>query len=228
MNNKTLLRIMIYLGMIVVMVVAVHFRSVQAVKEQKKEIVSILLEWQKNGKPVDVLKVERGVFTRVDKVSAIKNGNSNRLTAYVSPDLKKRLQVGQVVVLGSDNLEIAGSVGLVSNYADITSGLYEIQVVLNIKSSKIVNNSNSKVIPIQIITEMNKGVWTLPVEYIFKDDKQNYVWKIINNIATKTYVAVQKTSATDALISSGLNDGDLIATNGAKNLIANEKVLIHK
>jgi HlyD family secretion protein len=60
-----------------------------------------------------------------------------------------------------------------------------------------------------------QGALTIPVEALFNQNSQNYVFKLVGTKLVQTNITVGATTDTQVEVLSGLSDGDSVALAGA-------------
>lgn len=59
-----------------------------------------------------------------------------------------------------------------------------------------------------------KGAMTIPVEALFNENGQNFVYRVVDNKLSKTDITVGATTDTEVEVVSGLKSGDVVALSG--------------
>ena len=59
-----------------------------------------------------------------------------------------------------------------------------------------------------------KGAMTIPVEALFNENGQNFVYRVVDNKLSKTDITIGATTDTEVEVLSGLSSGDVVALSG--------------
>ena len=90
-----MLRALAYAAAIAGFAAAVAYRAGIAEQNAKKEVVSVMGEWMKHGKPVDVHRIAAAPLTTATKVSGVVQKNGE-ITADATPTIVEKIHPGQV------------------------------------------------------------------------------------------------------------------------------------
>lgn len=188
-------------------------------KKRNLKAITISSEWLKNGKPVDVYKLKKGVFNNFIKVSGVKK--NFRINCQVPISIKNQIKTG-FWFLTESNLK--GHIVFISDFANPDNGLYN--VILKYELS---NNEPESIVTAFINIETYKNVLSIPNNSILNQNNGSYVWKISSKKVNLTKI---KTSATNfynfTIVESGLEEGSYIVSKGIEILEENDTVNIHK
>jgi hypothetical protein len=231
MRKMTSWRVFLYSGLVLFFAVSVILRIQQINKERKQDVVSVIAEWEKFGRPVYVLKMKKSNFDDSIRLSALWSGE-NALNASVSWDTALRLRAGQSFIAIMQNegeaIEVSGVVSSVGG-RDSETGLSTIQMRLNsgkdlakVKKSK---ESLGTIIPMDIKVSTSTNVYKVPVEALVKDKGKSYLWLMTKeSLAHRVEVVLGDRDASEIIITQGLSEGDEVIIAGKSNLSEGIKV----
>lgn len=129
------------------------------------------------------------------------------------------------------NKSIKSSVRLVGNYIDPSTRTFTIQIPVSNEGGYIKPNLLAQ---IKIQDYLNPSAIQIPAQYIYEDAAhRSYVFTATNingedGVAKKVFVESGQKSENSVEITKGLNAGDLVITDGSKNLTEGQKVKISK
>ncbi|MBN1384543.1 MAG: hypothetical protein JW983_06685 [Elusimicrobia bacterium] len=216
------MRKIIYFLLIAIFIIIVLYKGSIIRNKEKKEIVSISQQWDKNGKPVDIIIVKKGMTYCYEKVSGVvKDGRT--IVAEVPPENILNLEPGQKfdsISYGS----IKGRLKWISKERNIVTGLFK----LALESEKDINLPEGSIVPLRIRTATYYDTIRVPVTSVIIEEDNVYCWVIENNRAVKRRVKLGLESDDNIQIVKGLNEGSKVCINGMSELNENDKVLIRK
>jgi RND family efflux transporter MFP subunit len=191
--------------------------------KDKLEALTIISEWDKHGKPVDVFKLEKSDMIFYTKVSGTINGF--KIRANVTSGIRSKLQDGQIFFIENDGEKIKGLLDNVSDYRDKQSGLYLVELRITDK----VKLPQGSIVTANIQSRKMPGLLCVPSESIERSNNKTYVWLINKEKkAEKKEVELGLTNGEKHQVISGLNSGDIVVTSGKDFLSEGDEVMIHK
>lgn len=135
------------------------------------------------------------------------------------------------VFLPALNKTLSSSVRLVGNYINPTNRTFKIEVPVSGEGGTVKPNLMAQV---QIQDYVNPNALQIPAQYVFEDGaKRKYVFVATNiqgenAVAKKVIVNTGEKSENAVEITTGLNAGDTVVLDGAKNLTDGQKIKIQK
>jgi len=145
----------------------------------------------------------------------------------ISQDLIKYAMVGSeasIMISALDNKEINGIVKLVSPQADEITGTYKVEIQLLNSSDLEIRAGMTAKIDLKI-TDSNEQL-TVPNYTIVSKAGDQYIYKIVDNIAILTKIETGLTLGSHTVVTSGLQEEDMIVVVGMKNLGENTPVYL--
>lgn len=219
---KRFTRIITYILICLAFYSLVKFQQNRINKQRNAEVMSVISQWQKNGKPVKTIKVKRMNFPQFSKftIMSVKN---NQYISYVTGQTASELKVGQSVYGSLDRRHLIGKITYVADSINFDKGLFEIRI-----ETKNITDTEQKNMVIFAHTKTDKNVLWLPIDAVdFDKDGKNlkfFVWTVKNGKAHKTRIKESKVSETGIQIESGVTEGTDIVLNGKTTLKENDQV----
>lgn len=122
------------------------------------------------------------------------------------------------------NRSFKGAVRYISPQADESTGAFATEIhIKNTADARLFAGMTAKIE--LTLAEMGKQL-VIPDHALVSKDGKNYVYKIMEDTARLTEIAIAETISSQAVIASGLAEGDTIVVVGMKNLGVETKVWI--
>ena len=214
-------RLLVYLAMVAVFFLAVQYKIYAIKKKQSVPTVSILKEWEKYGKPVEVYDVDRGNIEFRERMTGVLS-TERRVAAQVSRTLREDLRPGQIANLILNEKSYSGEILSVAEIANSTTGLYAVVIESN---SPVGSKPNTSVI-VDVVVSTLRNALRVPVSAIRRMDKKNNVWKISDGKAEEVSVSFGRISPDYIEVLSGLTKNDRIVVRGQGMLEAGDRVMV--
>jgi hypothetical protein len=222
-TSRKMLRISGYLILTLLMALAIYVQIKRIERHASRQIASIYSQWDKNGKPVNVITVERKPFMIFEKTTA-KVSPSGILEAYVTMALKEKLKISQKFYMEQGENKIWGRISSIDEIRDINIGMYRV----TFETDKKYEASNASIIPLMINTRTAPENIYLPVEAITKEGSRSFAWVADSGRAKRVEIATGDTDGRSVVVTRGLKPNDKIIVGGLLNLEPGDKVMIHK
>lgn len=221
---KKFLRLIIYVCIILFCFTLIKCQQNKIQNQRNSKAVSIINEWQKNGKPVQTIKVKRRDFPQFSKFT-IMSSQGDEYISYVTGQTAKELKIGQNVYGTMERRHLLGQITYVANEINFDKGLFKVKIKAN-----EVSKTEHKNLIVFVHTHTDKNVLWIPIDaadFSKTDNKINFfVWTIKNNKAYKQQLTKSKVSATGIQIKEGLTEGTEIVLTGKTALHENDDVYI--
>ena len=215
------MRKFLYLGILIVLALAVRIRANILNHRSKAEILSLDSEWKKFGLPIDVAKISKGNINFHVKISGTLVSQW-RIHAYVSRESWRRLKVEQRFSMHEEE-GIKGFVESISNGLDVSNGLNKIVLKLYKQS----NAKIGKILVVHVNTSFLKNVIRVNKDAIFKENNISYCWLLENNKVSKQKVITGIHNDKFIEIKSGLEIDKLVVVSGKEILANGDTVRVH-
>ncbi len=216
------MRKILYVIFILIFVILVLYKGNAIRDKEQQEIISISQEWNKNGKPVDIIIAKKDVTYCYEKVSGVVKGRRT-IIVEIPPEkiqsLKPRQEFSSVKYIN-----IKGKVESISKHMDIVTGLF----TLSLGSEEDINLPESSIIPLRVKIKTFYNYIKIPTVSVIINAGSTYCWVIENNRAVKREVKQGLECDGSIQILEGLSEGDRVCTNGTSNLNENDKIMIRK
>ena len=220
MNSK---RILLYLILFAVFVASVFIKVGIIKGKDKREVVSFSKEYQYNGKPVDVYRVNKSNLSFYTKVT----GNlisPYELVSFVTLSVRSDLTIGQQIIIEDKQKEYFGVVDSISDYPNIDTGL--------IKVTFAMKNTIKKPIGSFLVAKIRTGrifdLLKIPNEGIIKQNENEFCWVVKGDRVMQRKISTAETNGVYTKITKGLESDDVVVVGGLAPVKENDKVSIHK
>ena len=218
---KSTIRLFVYLGIIGVFICLVLWKQNVVRTKRAREIVSSIDEWEQNGKPVRVEEIRLKDVKVYAKIT-LSHTSKNECEGFVPKIVKEKLKIGQAgYSIIRENEKIEGSITDIADETDLDNGMFLIKA----KIGQEIGATNAKVIA-NVHTDTYKKVINVVNEAIDTVDGKYYVWKVVNGLASKQEIQIDKQNGYGTIVVKGLNEKDLVVVEGKSLLRENDKVLI--
>lgn len=188
--------------------------------KNNKPIVSFYSQYQKDGKPVDVLKIKAVTFD--DKIkTTISCLDGNKFYGFVSKKAFEKISKENLVSFKKGNILINGTIKNLYSSIDKDRGLYKIEG--EICSDDNISGTNYIA---EIITGQKNDIITLPIEAVEIIDNKPFVWVAKDGKAYIREVKLGHQKSDSYIIAEGLSNDDVVIVKGIKELKNNDKIYI--
>ncbi len=212
-------RIVVYAGTLLVFALLVVLRQQAVTTERAKLIASSFEQWQKFGRPVVAVEMQRGDVRDYLKIS-IRPGPQNRASGFLTQDMRRKVQAGQPVYAAPDG-EVIGQVIFVGGDIDTAAGMFAVEIALSMQSPR-----EQTVLVAYAQVETIKNVLVVPAAALDIDGEAFCVWKVEGRQAVRHKVTVVSRGSYGAVIGSGIVPGNMVIIQGQRLLRAGERVRI--
>ncbi|WP_026529080.1 efflux RND transporter periplasmic adaptor subunit [Butyrivibrio sp. VCD2006] len=159
------------------------------------------------------------------KIMTIQSTDDVRVDIQISKSDLGKVKVGQLVDVTISGNTYEGEVTHISGTAvNNSSGVPVVDAKIKIK-----NPDSGIILGVEagnkIHTDKAEGVIVVPYEYIGTDSEGDYVFVIENGLLVRRPVTIGLSTSTDAEITEGLKDGEVIVTNDPATLTEGTKVI---
>jgi len=133
-----------------------------------------------------------------------------------------KLKMGQEVMLTTNNseLEFKGSISFVSPEADMMSGSFTVEMMVNNQDNQLHNN---QFVNIKVLTQTSKNTIVVPQKAIINNE---YVFILEKGKAKKKFVTLGLENEYQIEVTSGIDEGAEVVTIGNAGLSDNDKVKV--
>jgi multidrug efflux pump subunit AcrA (membrane-fusion protein) len=214
-------RNLVYLAIILAVLIAVVARQRAVTAERNQKIISSFSEWRENGKPVVVRTVKKkdvAVYTKVTFWQIA----PHVFEAQVSREVRDQLSIGQTMQFRVDGLIFEGTIAEVAEEISLDTGMYPVRTEFD-QTFDIpgwgVAYAHIQTIPDAI---------SIPNEIIEKKGEKDFVWKVKSGTAVRQEIAIRQRDGYGAIVSRGVEEGDVIVVEGFTLLREGDNVNIQK
>lgn len=158
-------------------------------------------------------------------VAEISQLNIVKILVNLPSDEAYKVKIGKEVLIEEKYI---GFISQINPAADSLSKKVEIEIAFDNKDGNLIAETFVNVrIPIETRVKSVNGFYLIPLKSLAITQNENYVYVIENNIAIKKDVEIGEVQDDLVEIKNGLNDGDLLVSEGNKNLSTGDKVEIN-
>ncbi len=224
MNKKQLMsRVIVYLLLLLVCFVLIGVKQEQVRQSRQKEVVSPITEWERLGKPVDVVTAVKKDFYELTKVTAVRD-RGGLYHGYVTQQDQRKVKVGQKIYFSTQQATVIGDVMSVSKERDLDKGLFEVKVALSSNDNQF---SHREIVFIHTGTIEN--VLQLPLAvFDLTADGQFYVNTFKDNVCVQQDVVMGAVNSEFVVVASGVEEGDQVIVNGKTLIYPGDRLYIRK
>lgn len=173
---------------------------------------------QLNVKPTDNVSVGEPLFT-------VSNLDQIEAQLWASSQEIEQIKLGQKVILNWNGTPIEGSVSQVSRIMDGTKKAFEVKAIFENKNMLLTSGITAD---LTVETYRNNQAVKVQRKDLVTENGKHFVYVVDNGIAVKREVTIGMEQGTFVEITSGLQPGELLITEGNKMVADNSKVKIVK
>ncbi len=218
--EKFSIRAQIYVLIILVCGLAVFWKQNVIKGQRTKQIISMLEEWDRQGKPVQVKRIEEKAIKEYTKVS-IRLATPESGNGFVVRDVRNKLAVGQEAYVETVQGQVKGVVTFIADNLDMSTGMFPIRINFN----GTVGALGQSLVSYVCTNTYDKAI-SVPNEIVDIVGDKYYVWKIKDDMAVKTQIFVKNRNGYGSIVSSGLKPGDIVIYQGQALINPGDRVRI--
>ncbi|MDD5132470.1 MAG: hypothetical protein PHH44_07415 [bacterium] len=218
--SKFSIRAQGYVLIILVCVLAVFWKQNVVRGHRTKQIVSMLEEWDKKGKPVQVNRIAEKAVKEYTKVS-IRLSSPMSGNGFVVRDVRSKLAAGQETYVETAQGRIKGVVASVDDNLDMNTGMFPVRINFN-----GVTGQPGQILVAYACTNTYEKAISVPNEIVDIVGDKYYVWEIKDGMAVKTQISVKARNGYGSIVSSGLKPGDIVISQGQALIKPGDRVRI--
>lgn len=215
MKNK---RVYIYGLMFVIGILLVLRQQNIVISERNQEKLNNFSEWQKKGKPVVVMNIQRQTVNVYSKITAVPV-SEKEFESFVPLSIQRKLKTGQSFYIKGENRRVGGKILSVSDQIDMDTGLFH--VALSLGSGV---KTFTRTIIVYVNTDSIEDVFCVSNDVIDYQKDEYVLWIAENGKARLKMVTIQQRNGYGAIIASGLEEGDLLITEGFSQLFEGDQL----
>lgn len=221
---KKFLRLIIYLSICLLCYGIIKHQQNKITNERNAKVVSIISQWQTNGKPVKTMQIKKRDFLDFTKFTIL-SSMDNIYISYVTGTTAQKLKTGQNVYGTMDRRHLLGKITYVADSIDFDKGLFMVKIEVQKAPDKEHRN-----LVVFVHTSTDEDVLWVPIDAVEFEKTANdvnfFVWVIKDNKAYKQPIKESKISETGIQIKEGLTQGTEIVIFGKTALKENDDVCI--
>ncbi len=214
------IRLIVYFLCFAVLVFFVKARQEVVTSERQQDVVSLFSQWQANGKPVVVKKLEKQDVPLLTKITA-RHVSGNKYQSYVPKYIQKKLRPGQIFFIKGQHKDIEGIVTGVADTIDLSSGMFPVSLTLK---QSLTTFDDWIIVYVRVDTVSD--VICIPAELLDKQEDTYQVWVLRDGKARRVRVTLGQRNGFGAIIDKGLQPGDVLIVKGTTHLKEGDKLNI--
>ena len=216
-GKSDFLRIIIYLaiGLVCLLAVSAAIRMVD--EKRSAKIISFISEWSDRGRPVTTRKVEASDIPVYTKITLILKQDKT-VAGFVTADIKDKLKKGQEVYL-REGAAACGKVSDMDRDMDTHTGMYKVSVEFGSPVA-----SPGAMIPVFVLSGELKDAIVVPNSVVDISGGNYSLWKIEEGRAKKSRIEIGRRDGYGTVIEKGLRSGDEVVYTGQSILKEGDKV----
>lgn len=137
------------------------------------------------------------------------------ITFYVSENVMKELTIGQKVEVERNGEHYEAQISENAGVADTTNGLFKVKAQLTTGADKLITGTSVK---LTLATQRAENVMTIPVDSVYYESQNAYVYCMENGKAVRTQIETGITNNESVEVKSGLTRDSQIITTWAAQL----------
>jgi len=219
-KSKINIRIKVYVLIALVCALAVFWKQNVIKGRRNQQIVSMLQEWDKQGKPVQVSRITKRAVNEYTKVS-IRLATPEIGNGFAVRDVRNKLAVGQEVYVETAKGKVSGIVNSIADNMDMNTGMFSLRITFN----GIAGGSGQSLMAYVCTDTYNEAI-SVSNEIVDIAGNEFYVWKVKDGVALKTKISVKAKNGYGSIVGSGLEPGDMVIYRGQSLLKHGDRVRI--
>ncbi len=137
------------------------------------------------------------------------------ISFYVSESVMRELSIGQEVRVERNGEQYTAQITENAGVADDTNGLFEVKAKLTDNSDRLITGTSVK---LTLATQKAENVMTIPVDSVYYESQQAYVYCAENGKAVRTQIETGITNNESVEVKSGLTQDSQVITTWAAQL----------
>lgn len=144
----------------------------------------------------------------------ISNGSNKTVTFYVTNQVRQQLEQGQSVTVSYDGSEYDGIITEIGGVVDAPAGLFQVKAI--IENAQALPDGLS--VSITTVTRQENNAVLVSSDALYFENGSSFVYVLQDDHAVQTEVTVGLYTDTQAAITAGLSDGDMVITSWSSRL----------
>lgn len=203
----------VYITLLLSFLVFIIIRIIIINIKTNQEITSIFNEWNKNGFPVSVYKINEKKLEKTIKISGVLK--DKEIKTKVSEEIKESLKQGDTFYINETNYK--GKITNISQRANNLLNMYEVTLSLD---NNISEKTNDKILEINVIKNLGQKL-AINNDAIITEKDKTYCWKVFGSKVKKVEIQLGLIADNFSEIKNGLVKNDIVVTEG-QNLLKND------
>lgn len=145
----------------------------------------------------------------------ISGEGSMQLTFSVTNKDHKQLSVGQTVNIDYNGSDYEGTISEIADSVDVQTGLFKIKAIIPVSGESNLKSGLS--VKVEIETDREDNVILIPIDSVFYENEEAYVFCSKDGKAVKTVIETGK-SDDENIVVSGLSSSDSVITSWSSQL----------
>ncbi len=137
----------------------------------------------------------------------IQSDTKEKIVFYVAEETRKFINPGNTALVTKNGTEYSAIIKNVDSTIDQASGLFKVEAEPTEKGDELIAGS---VVNIKTITREAKNAVTIPINSVYYDGSQAYVFTAVNGFAKRVNVTIGLSDDTDMQITEGVSAEDSV------------------
>ncbi len=153
----------------------------------------------------------------------IQSDAKNKIVFYVAEETVRNMSVGNEALITRNQNTYRAVISSVSDTLDTTTGLFRVEATVTGDDTTLVSGS---VVSVRTITRQSPNAMTVPVNAVYYDEEQPYVYLDENNVAVRRDIVTGLTDSDSIEVVAGLEGNERIISSYSTQLHEGVKVNI--
>lgn len=153
--------------------------------------------------------------TQSSQAYVIQTDARNKIVFYVADETARNITIGNPAFVTRNRETYNAAISSVGDTLDSTTGLFRVEAVVEGDDSALVSGS---VVSIRTVTRQSQNVIAVPINAVYYDEEQPYVYVNENNTAVRRDVMTGLSDASFIEIKAGLSEADEIISSYSSQL----------
>ncbi len=150
---------------------------------------------------------EHNMASQQTQAYIIQSDAKEKIVFYVAEETQKSMQAGNSAIVTKNGTEYPAVITLVENMIDSSTGLFKVEAALTGNFGELVSGS---VVNIKTITRQSKGAVTVPINAVYYDGEQAYVYTAQNGLAVRKDITTGLADEESIEVTGGISEEDKV------------------
>ncbi len=171
---------------------------------------------------IEQINVEKYGITQAGSPAYVITTDENKIaTFYVSESNINHVSLGQKISIEYADAVYTGDITEIADSIDAATGMFKVEASVDGGGEGLFAGSSVKII---LETAIAENAVTIPLDAVYYEDEQAYVYIDVNGVATKSFVEVGIYNEDRIAVTTGLTGNEKIITSWSARLKDGEQV----